>query len=65
MSIKVLYLDNKHNKTTKDIAKWKVVHEYDEKGKLQKEAWVLLKKKEKKQQEGTWSPRYTEEEEED
>jgi len=47
MKTKILYLDAEHNKATKEQAKWKVIHELDENGELEKEVWVDLKKAKK------------------
>jgi hypothetical protein len=43
MKTKILYLDVEHNHSSKEGAKWKVIHTYDENGRLEKEVWVDLK----------------------
>ena len=43
-----LYLDDKHNIVSENKATWKVIHEYDSKGELEKEVWVDLKLAEEK-----------------
>ena len=46
MKVKVTYLDADNKKATEEDAVWKIIAEYDEKGILQKEAWIKLKKNE-------------------
>lgn len=44
MTQNVLYLDNNHDLVPKEKAFWKVIHNYDDEGKLIEEVWVDLKK---------------------
>jgi len=46
MSEKALFMDAKHNIVSKEEAKWKVIHKYDDEGELIDEVWVDLKKEE-------------------
>jgi len=48
MKVKVTYLDADNKKATEEDAKWKIIAEYDGEDNLQKEAWILLKKKDGK-----------------
>jgi len=69
MSKKIVFLDKKRDIVPEEEATWKVVHEYNEKGELIDEIWILLKKDAEKQLTGTegHKPAYsrTEEDEED
>ena len=47
VKLEIVYLDEDGNKTSEENAKWKIIHEYDEEGNLQKEAWINLKGKSK------------------
>jgi len=46
MSEDVLYLSAKHDVVPKDVARWKVIHKYDDKGELIEEVWMDLQAEE-------------------
>ena len=48
MEEKTLFLDENHNFAEPEKASWKVIHKYDDKGRLKEEVWVDLKTIEKK-----------------
>ena len=43
MSEKRVYLDDNHNYVSKEVARYCVLHEFDEKGNLKQEVWLDLK----------------------
>ena len=44
MNTRILYLAENHSIVSSSQARWKVIHEYDADGVLQKETWIDLKK---------------------
>ena len=46
MSEDVLYLSAKHDVVPKDVARWKVINKYDDKGELIEEVWMDLQAEE-------------------